>query len=148
MISGKYQRGDRVLVEAIVSETMDPNTTNWPIRVILDRGASETIDIGGCVHYSAIRAHPHWVQGAWPDNICSGYIDYSPSSNFKGGFVLRDFNHGIPVFGAVNAETFSYPGQTEEITRRLVACWNACVGVPTDDILKRGPAALSGGSDG
>jgi hypothetical protein len=92
---------------------------------------------------SHTKSTPRWVEGAWPDNICSGYIDYSPSNNFTGGFVLRDFNHGIPVFGAVNAETFNYPGQTEDITRRLVACWNACVGIPTDELLKRGLAAQS-----
>jgi hypothetical protein len=92
-----------------------------------------------------VRSTAKWVDGAWPDNICAGYLDYSPSSVYEGGFVLRDFNHGIPVLGSVHAETFNYPGQTEDITKRLVACWNACVGISTDDLVKRSARQPEGG---
>lgn len=47
--------GDEVLVRAVVKEVIAVKT-NWPVRVVLDTGASETIDKGGCVHYSAIIA--------------------------------------------------------------------------------------------
>lgn len=75
-----------------------------------------------------------FVKEQWPDNICSGFIDYSPSSVFKGGFVLRDASHGIPVLGGIHAEFMNYPRQVEDITRRLVACWNALAGKPIDEI--------------
>ena len=50
----RFKSGDTVLVRAIVSEVHDM-PTNWPIRIVLDRGASETIDLGGNVHFSAIE---------------------------------------------------------------------------------------------
>ena len=80
-----------------------------------------------------------WVKGQWPDALCSGFITYSASDAHwnPGGFILRDASHGIPVFGSIKGETFNYPGQTEAITRRLVAAWNASVGVPTEKLEKR-----------
>jgi hypothetical protein len=81
--------------------------------------------------------------GQWPDNICKGFIRYTPSTLPFKGFTLRDASHGIPVFGSVTVETFNYPGQTEAITRRLVAAWNASVGIPLDE-LERKAASLAG----
>lgn len=87
--------------------------------------------------------HSRFTRGQWPDNICSGYIRYGAcSSPFSGGFYLADASHGIPTIGAVDAaddssqrvNVFNYPGETEDIARRLVACWNACVGIPTEEL--------------
>ena len=77
----------------------------------------------------------------WPDNICNGRIRYSPAKNYD-GFSLEDTQHGIPTFGSVCPPTvrgqyvnvFNYPTQTEEIARRLVACWNACCGIATAEL--------------
>lgn len=87
-----------------------------------------------------------WTKGQWPDNICSGYIDYSPHTLPVGigddGFILRDASHGIPVFGSVRGRVFNYPGQTEAIARRLVAAWNASVGISTEELEKRASKKL------
>lgn len=85
----------------------------------------------------------------WPDNICSGRIRYHKCHNTF-GFALADVEHGIPSLGSVSptdpptlrcgnqyVHVHNYPGQTEEIARRLVACWNVCVGVPTEDLERR-----------
>lgn len=69
----------------------------------------------------------------WPDNICDGPLRYGAASNYP-GFYLADAEHGIPTIGAVSVQVHNYPGQTEEIAKRLVACWNAFVGVPLDQI--------------
>lgn len=77
-----------------------------------------------------------FTKGQWPDNICSGYIYYSKASNYE-GFSLRDASHGIPTFGSVTEKgtnVFNYPGQTEEVAKRLVACWNAMVGKSLEEI--------------
>lgn len=50
----KYKVGDRVLVEAIITEVRSP-PTNWPVTIILDGGATHTIDVKGRVHSTAIR---------------------------------------------------------------------------------------------
>lgn len=81
-----------------------------------------------------LEPQTRFTKDQWPDNICSGFITFCPSSVYQGGFILRDASHGIPVLGSVHAETFNYPGQTEDITRRLVACWNAFVGTPIEEI--------------
>jgi hypothetical protein len=77
-----------------------------------------------------------WVEGAWPDNLCSGFITYDRSTNqpFEGRYILRDANHGIPVFGSVSVSVFNYPKQTEQIARRLVLCWNAAVGTSDEEL--------------
>lgn len=61
----------------------------------------------------------------WPDNITSGEIRYEPSGVYEGGFILRDADHGIPVFGSVSAQVFNYPGQTEDIAKALCDRWNS-----------------------
>ena len=87
-----------------------------------------------------------WVKGQWPDNICSGFIKYEPSQ--YGGYLFRDASHGIPILGHVQPVDLimqhtkvvyhgSYPDQAEQIARRLVAAWNAAVGVTTDELEKR-----------
>ena len=78
-----------------------------------------------------------WTKGQWPDNLCSGFITFTPSKpplEILVGSSCVTPSHGIPVFGSVLAETFNYPGQTEDVTRRLVACWNAMVGRPIEEI--------------
>lgn len=77
-----------------------------------------------------------WVPDAWPSKLTTGFITYSPSTTFPNdsGFVLYDANHGIPVFGSVRTQVFNYPGQTEDIARRLVLCWNAMVGRSIEEI--------------
>lgn len=85
-----------------------------------------------------------WVDGQWPDHICSGFIHYEPSQ--RGGYVFRDASHGIPVLGHVRAEYHgSYPDQAQLIARRLTACWNALVGRPIEEIeaMARANVALS-----
>lgn len=69
----------------------------------------------------------------WPDNICSGRIRYDAAGNYK-EFCLRDEEHGIPTFGAVSVNVFNYPGQAEDIAKRLVACWNAFEGYTLEQI--------------
>lgn len=82
----------------------------------------------------------------WPDNLCSGRLRYGRANNYD-GFYLADAAHGIPTIGAVfppenqtihghRADLFNYPKQTEDIARRLVACWNACVGESIEDLEK------------
>lgn len=77
-----------------------------------------------------------FTEGQWPDRICSGFIRYHPSNNILGGYILSDASHGIPVFAAIgaSAEVFNYPKQTEDIARRLVACWNALTGKSIEEI--------------
>lgn len=85
----------------------------------------------------------------WPDNICGGAIRYHEAHN-SFGFVLCDAEHGIPSIGSVHptdpptlrcgnqhVQIHNYPQQTEAIARRLVACWNACVGVSTEKLEAR-----------
>lgn len=83
---------------------------------------------------------PFFVEGQWPKNITKGFLRYSPATNYS-GFSLSDASHGIPTVGAVedkgSVSVFNYPGQTEEIARRLVACWNACVGIPIEELEAR-----------
>lgn len=50
----RWKDGDRVMVECVAARVQPNGATNWPLRVVLDTGASKTIDKGGCVHYSAI----------------------------------------------------------------------------------------------
>lgn len=50
-----WKAGDRILVEAIVESVFD-GVSNWPVKIVLDAGDSETIDRSRNVHYSAI--HP------------------------------------------------------------------------------------------
>lgn len=73
----------------------------------------------------------------WPHNITKGPIRYGAAQNYE-GFYLADADHGIPTIGAVVADrgvkVFNYPGQTEDIARRLVACWNACVGYSIEEV--------------
>lgn len=80
-------------------------------------------------------------QNQWPDNICSGQIQYGRASNYD-GFYLADASHGIPTIGSVSPDSpptirgqhvhvFNYPGQTEEIAKQLVLRWNA-----HDDLVK------------
>lgn len=72
----------------------------------------------------------------WPDRICDATIRYADAGNYR-GFYLADTEHGIPTFGAVTetgVRVFNYPGQTEDIARRLVACWNACVGKSIEEL--------------
>lgn len=53
----RIRPGDRVLVEAIVRTGFNGAVcTNWPIRIELDTGESDTVDIKGNVHRSALRA--------------------------------------------------------------------------------------------
>lgn len=74
-----------------------------------------------------------WVNGQWPNNICSGFIAFEPSQH--GGYLFRDASHGIPVLGHVRAEYHgSYPDQAQQIARRLTACWNALVGKSTEEV--------------
>lgn len=88
------------------------------------------------------------VTRQWPDNICSGRIRYERGGNYE-GFILSDAEHGIPTFGSVATtdpvtirgqyvHVFNYPKQTEDIARRLVACWNACVGISIEELERRG----------
>lgn len=51
----KWKAGDRVLIEAIVESVFD-GVSNWPIKILLDRGDSETIDSSRNVFCLAI--HP------------------------------------------------------------------------------------------
>lgn len=48
-----WKAGDRILVEAIVESVFD-GVSNWPVKILLDKGASATIDASHNVHYSAI----------------------------------------------------------------------------------------------
>lgn len=73
----------------------------------------------------------------WPDNICGGKIEYRAAANYS-GFALCDTEHGIPTIGAVSVQAHNYPGQTEEIARRLVACWNAFEGLSIEEIERCG----------
>lgn len=50
----RWEKGQRILVECVVKKVATV-TTNWPVQVELDTGASETIDVQGNVHYSAIK---------------------------------------------------------------------------------------------
>lgn len=50
------KRGDHILVEAIV-ERVNENITEWPVKVLVDKGNSRSIDISRNVHRSAIH-HP------------------------------------------------------------------------------------------
>lgn len=85
-----------------------------------------------------------FTKGQWPDDICSGYINYSRSHNTD-GFCLSDSSHGIPTFSSVSpanpptirgqfVQVFNYPKQTEAIAERLVLCWNACVGKTNEQL--------------
>lgn len=49
-----FYPGQRILVECIVAEVPEV-PTNWPVKIIIDRGQSETIDCSRNVHYSAIK---------------------------------------------------------------------------------------------
>ena len=79
---------------------------------------------------------PFFVKEQWPDDITRGFIKYTPREDHWGlRFSISDASHGIPSIGCVGAsgiEAFNYPKQTEEIARRLVACWSACVGIPVE----------------
>lgn len=50
-----WKAGDRVLIEVVVESVFD-GASNWPIKIVLDAGDSETVDCSRNVHYSAI--HP------------------------------------------------------------------------------------------
>lgn len=76
----------------------------------------------------------------WPDQIVYGKIVYEAMPGDIPGFVIRDeAGASHPGLGAVmggggqvSVETFNYPSQIEDVTRRLVACWNFCIGLDTD----------------
>lgn len=73
------------------------------------------------------------TEGQWPDNITKGRLRYAAANNYE-GFYLADASHGIPTLGAVTVRVFNYPAQTETIARRLVACWNYCVGMGIEEL--------------
>lgn len=54
-----FESGDRILVSAIIDKVAGV-PTNWPVKILLDRGDSETIDNGGNVHFSAIHSTVAW----------------------------------------------------------------------------------------